>query len=96
MPHQIAIRNLKAAVKLYYSKPELETRDIKEIFECSLSTAKRLKDQVKKVQIEKGRLTFSNSTVNTEIAFEVWGIDVDQAEKNLFKLQRLIEKTGSI
>lgn len=96
MGKRIAIRNLKEAVKLYYSKPELETQDIMSVFGCSSSTARRLKNQVQRKQIERGILTFSSSTINTRLAFELWGIDVDQAEKNLFKLQRLIEKTGSI
>lgn len=54
MGKRIAIRNLKEAVKLYYSKPELETQDIMSVFGCSSSTARRLKNQVQRKQIERG------------------------------------------
>lgn len=89
MSKRIAIKDIETAVRIYYLHPELGTSEIKELFNCSSSTATRLKNQVKIVQRERGILTFSDCHVNTRCAYEVWKIDVKDLEEKLVKYRSL-------
>ena len=89
MPKPIMIKDVGTAVRIYYSCPELGTKDIMELFSCSCTTANRLKEPVRKLQKERGILTFSNRTVNTQCAFDAWHIDIKEMERRVAKLNKL-------
>lgn len=89
MPKPITIKDVETAVRIYYSCPELGTKDIMELFSCSATTAVRLKNPVRELQQERGILTFSDRTVNTRCAYEAWRIDIKEMEQRLMKLQEL-------
>ncbi len=86
------IEDIAVAVELYYAKTELSTGDIANIFDCARSTAVRLKKRALELQTERGVLTFSAQCVDTECAYDAWGIDVVDLERRLDKLYRLRKK----
>ena len=70
--------DIEMAVRLYYEKPETQTIKIK----------KAVKEEMEK----RGVKSWLPHSVNTEIAYEVWGIDIDNFEKRLKKLRTLYGK----
>ena len=89
MAKTIMIRDAATAVRIYYSYPELGTQEIMELFSCSHSKAVKLKAPVRELQKERGILTFSVHTVNTQCAFDVWHIDIKEMERRVAKLNKL-------
>jgi hypothetical protein len=80
---------VEIAVKTYWDKFELETADIKELFEASNSGASRLKKQARALMAERNVLPFSPTAVVTEVAFEAWGLDINRLEERYKKLKRM-------
>ena len=81
--------DIKTAVQIYYTKPEIGTDDIRKLFSVGKSKAQRMKNEVRKVMAEKGVKVWLPYSVNTEVAFEVWGLNITDLEARLKKLQRL-------
>ncbi len=81
--------DIKKAVQIYYAKPEIFTDDIVELFSVGKSTAQKMKNHVRDVMAEKGVKVWLPHSVNTEVAFEVWGLNITDLETRLKKLQRL-------
>ena len=81
--------DIKTAVQIYYTKPEIVTDDIRKLFSVGKSKAQRMKNEVRKVMAEKGVKVWLPYSVNTEVAFEVWGLNITNLEARLKKLQRL-------
>ena len=81
--------DIKTALRLYYSCSELGTAEIKELFGVGTTAATKYKRQIKEEMAKKGQRSFYPGAVNTETAFEVWGINVDLLEKKLKKLNSL-------
>ena len=78
-PKQI---NVKEAVKIYYSKIEIGTSDIKRIFSVSSDTsAGRLKKQVREQMALENKKPMFSGNVLTKTAFEVWGLDIKELER---------------
>lgn len=83
------ISSLETAIRLYYERVELSSKDIKELFGCSASTATGLK-QAALEQMEKEDLPrWSQHNVNTEAAYRAWGLEIATLERNLRKLRAL-------
>lgn len=89
---KISIKDIGVAVEAYYAHTELSTGDIANIFGCARSTALRLKKKALELQTERGVLTFSAQCVDTECAYEAWGINIEDLERRLDKLYRLRKK----
>lgn len=84
------ISNIDTALRIYYQYPEIGNKEIKELFgSIGVSTISAYKNAVRKVQAERDVRTSQLNTVNTEVAFSVWGIDVNDLEKRRKKLQAL-------
>jgi hypothetical protein len=84
------IAAIDTALEIYYKNPELCNKHILALFgNHSTATINRLKQRVKAEMIARGVRSYSAYSVNTKIAFEVWGIDVDDLEKRRAKLQKL-------
>ncbi len=86
--------DIKTALRIYYTCSELGTAEIRELFSVGNTAAAKYKRIVKKKMAEKGQRSFYPNMVNTETAFEVWGINVEALEKKLKKLQALKLEVG--
>ena len=77
------------ALHIYYTKTEIGSADIRRLFDCSASTATRLKKEVAKEMAKNQVRTWLPGNVSVRVAYEVWLIDVAELEKKLVKLQKL-------
>lgn len=84
--------DIEMAVRLYYEKPEITNADIKELFSTGEMQTIKIKKAVKEEMEKRGVKSWLPHSVNTEIAYEVWGIDIDNFEKRLKKLRTLYGK----
>ena len=84
------ITSIENALKIYYENTEVGNKEIKILFgSCSTATISKLKKRVKEEMIKKEVYSFSAYKVNTTIAYDVWGIDITDLEKRLYKLKEL-------
>ena len=81
------IQSIDDALILYYSKPELENKDIRFLY-GRIGSAKiaQLKELARAVMSEKGIEVLNNSRVNTKAAYVAWGIDIEDVEARQRKL----------
>ena len=86
------IVNTETALWIYLNYPEMSTTQIKQLFGVSDSCARRYKSRVKDSPEYEGVKTLSASTINTRVAYQIWGIDVAVLERNWKKLAALKEK----
>lgn len=84
------VKNARAALAIYYSKSEIGNADIKMLFgNMGQERITKLKALARERMREKKCPTYNARWVNTECAFEAWGIDVKRLEKGLEKLEKL-------
>ena len=84
------IVNIRDAIKLYYTKRELRNADIKTLFgEIGAARVVKLKDLVRDVMRERDVPTLDDMAVNTDCAFQAWGISITELEKNFSRMKRL-------
>ena len=84
------IADIETAIRIYYQYPEINNKQICKLFGMSNgSTASRYKKAVKDEQINRNIKTMCIDAVNTEVAYDVWGIDVVDLERRLKKLKSL-------
>lgn len=82
--------DIETAIRVYYENPEIGNEEIRLLFgEVSRSTAAKYKGMVSEVMAERGVKTFRPYSVNTEIAYEVWGFDIRDLEQRRKKLVSL-------
>jgi len=81
--------NLKKAVEMYYSKPEITTSDIIDLWSCSRATARKLKLEALDKMVENNEICLMSNTVLTKTAFEAWGINIDDCIERLTMLYKL-------
>ena len=68
------VRNIEAALRLYYERLELSNKDIKDLFETSAGTVYRLKALAKEEMDAMGIPCWNATHVNTEAAYKAWGL----------------------
>lgn len=73
--------NIDTAVTLYYSRTEIETKDIMEIFGCGATKANQLRRMARDAQTKAGKPFYNARAVNVEIAYGAWGLDVKRMER---------------
>ena len=84
------IKSLETAIRIYYERIELRNADIKEIFgSLGSKTICRLKQVAKDKMKENDIPSWDAKAVNTESAYEAWGLDIADLEKRLNKLKKL-------
>ena len=84
----VSIKDIGTAVLIFNSKIELETPDIKKLFQVSSdTTVSKLKKQVWEVMTKQGVKCFSKTAINKRIAFEVWNLDIGELEA-MYKKQK--------
>lgn len=82
--------SLENTLKLYYEKVELCNRDILELFgDLSTATVSRLKSKAREQMTADGVPSWSGFGVNTESAYQAWGIKIDDIEARYKKLREL-------
>ena len=90
------LRDIEGAIRIYYENIEIGTKEIKELFisrndtYISNSTAMKLKKIAKEKMAEKETQNWDASRVNTKAAFEAWGLEINDLEKRLLKLQKMV------
>ena len=78
------------AILIYYAKTELSNADLKTLFGTKAeSTYYKLKKLVRNAMKEKNIEVFDDSKVNTKLAFEVWGFDINELEANFKKISKI-------
>lgn len=84
------IADLETAIRLYYSKIELYTDDVKELFPSvkGKSTIAKLKRKAREKMVENGKLSYNANAVNTETAYEAWGLNIKDITSRYEMLKR--------
>ncbi len=78
------------AIELYYSKIELTGKDISELFGgIPASRIAKLKSKAREVSAKNDRMMWDNRNVNTEDAYEAWGLDIKDLERRAKKLAEI-------
>jgi hypothetical protein len=87
IPRILSIDN---ALKVYYTYSEIGNKEITALFgRCSSATICKLKRAVKEEMIRRDIPRYCANSINTAVAFEVWGIDVKDLEKRMKKIKEL-------
>ena len=81
--------DIEKALKIYYSLPEIGTKEIKDLFGVGSTCATSMKKKVREEMAKRGVRNYYPNTIKTNIAFEVWGLDIDDLERRLKALRRL-------
>ena len=82
--------NIDTLLRIRYSRPELDTDDMRAIFGAvSSSTICKLRKMARDLQAEEGVKTIGTYTVSTPCAYKAWGIDVKALERGRRKLLEL-------
>ena len=92
------LADFETVLKIYYENTEIGQQKIKELFvpdkgKCiSSATVRRLFLAAEAEEVKRGTMKWSSHRVNTRIAFEVWGIDIEDVERRKKKLDKLFMK----
>ncbi len=81
------VPDVERALIIYYAKPEIGTAEIRALFGVAAATACKMKNEVRKAMADRDIKSFTPYTVNTRIAYEIWGIDIGDYERRLKKLR---------
>ena len=92
MNSRIRIKNMRTAIDVYVNCPDIGTKEIQQLFDCSPSTARRLKQAVIEEQKSRGMALYSDGIVHTRLAFEVWHIDIKDILKRYREGQKLMRE----
>lgn len=84
------IANLETAIRLYYSKVELSSEDVQELFPSvkGKNTITKLKRKARELMVEDNKLVYNAHSVNTESAFKAWGLDIADLEARYETLKK--------
>lgn len=84
------VQNARVALAIYYSKSEIGNAAIKMLFgNMGQERITKLKAVARERMREENCPTYNARYVNTECAFEAWGIDVKRLTKGLGILEKL-------
>lgn len=86
----MTVKSLDTAIRIYYQCPEIGNSELRELFgNFSPSTFTNIRKEVKRAMDKKGVKSYVRGTVNTEIAYEVWGWDISDLERRRARLKKL-------
>lgn len=84
------ITSIENALRIYYNNSELGNKEITDLFgQRSSATVSRLKKIVKAEMSRRDLYSYGANKVNTEVAYDVWGIDIIDLEKRMKKIKEL-------
>lgn len=82
MTGYIKLADPETVLRIYYANAELGSPEIRELFgDISPATIVKLKRKARTLMRERGVGHFNYYSVNTEVAFEAWGINVEKVER---------------
>lgn len=90
------VSSLETAIRLYYEHDELSNKDIVELFgKIGSGTVWKLKQKALALMQERNTPVWNAQRVNTEVAYEAWGLNIKKLEFRYNKLKTLnfIEKS---
>lgn len=83
------VAGIRTAVEIYYQYNDLRTQDVQRLFGCSSTKARQLKKPVLAVMRERNIMMRTENCVDTETAYEVWGIDIKSLERKMERAEKL-------
>lgn len=83
------VTSIEMAIRLYYERTEISNAEIKALFGTGNTTVCKLKRKARELMIERGTPMWNAQRVNTEVAYEAWGLDIKNLEHRLKKLKAL-------
>ena len=84
------IVSLETAIRLYYEKNELSNADIQMLFgHLANDTVSKLKHKARELMQERNTPVWNASRVNTEVAYESWGLEISKLEYRWKKLKAM-------
>lgn len=84
------ITSIENALSVYYRYPELGNKQIIELFgDISHTTIAKIKKHVRDEMYQQDIFSFGANTVNTEIAYQIFGLDIEDLENRLEKIRAL-------
>ncbi len=84
------ITDIETAIRLYYERIELTNADIRELFgNISSATIAKLKRKANEIMTRENTQMWSAYSVNTEVAFRAWGLDISDLERRYKKLSSM-------
>ena len=83
------VKDLEAAIRMFYEKSAFGNKDIMEMFGVSASTADRLKKLARMQEEEEGIQCRNTRFVNPDAAFRAWSLDIGRMEASLKRLREL-------
>ena len=83
------IVSVERAVWIYNNCPDMGNTEIEQLF-GKMSSDKRvkMKNIVFDEMRERGMMRYNDTTVNTDVAFEVWGLNIADLERRYSKLRK--------
>ena len=88
--YRLDLADAATCVRIYVENQEIGSKEIRELFgPIGSSTIARLKKDALKLMAEKKVIRFASHKVNTEAAFEAWGIDIVDLKRRFKELQKL-------
>lgn len=79
---------IEDAVKMYDENTEIGTAEIMKLFGCGRCTAANKKKIAKQAMAREGKRCFLPQNVNVEVAFAVWGIDIELFKRKYNEMQK--------
>ena len=84
------IASIETALEIYYKKSEIGNQDLILLFgKLSSATICKLKKAVKAEMLKRNICSYSSYKISTEIAYEIFHINVIELENRLEKLKKL-------
>lgn len=83
------LTSIEAAVRIFYEHNSIGNKEIRELFGCCTAKAVDLKKPVLAAMLERGMILRGNGAVSVEVAYEIWGLDIQNLEKKLMKAKKL-------
>jgi hypothetical protein len=84
------ITSVETALTIYYNNPEIGNKEITALFgKHSPTTISKLKKMVKAEMDKQGLFSYGLNTIQTEMAYDVWGIDIKGLERRFKKIKEL-------
>lgn len=83
------VASIRCAVEIYYTYNDLSTKEVMQLFGCSSTKARQLKKPVQALMRERGILQKTECCIDTETAFEAWGIDIASLERKMTRAEKL-------
>lgn len=81
------ILNIEAAIRAYYGNGYIGNAEIREIFgPLGSGTISKMKRAVREEEARQGVPIVVLNHLNVRVAYEVWGIDIDELVRNRKKL----------